>query len=148
MQADEPDDYIPVDEARSILRVSARQVQRHAAKGRVRSRRVGRRLELHRADIEALAEELGAEDRPVPVHEGELLADSGAMLDYLREKDQQILFLSRRVGELEGQAQSRLLPTDEALLRQELAEAQERTKTLEAENSRLRRSWWRRLFRR
>ncbi len=145
---DESDDYIHVDEARAILRVSARQVQRHAAKGRVRSRRVGRRLELHRVDIEALAEELGAEDRPAPIHEGELLADSGAMLDYLREKDQQILFLSRRVGELEGQAQSRLLPTDEALLRQELAEAQARTKTLEDENSRLRRSWWTRLFRR
>jgi hypothetical protein len=148
MQADDPNDYIHVDEARSILRVTARQVQRHAAKGRVRSRRVGRRLELHRADIEALAEELGAEDRPALVHEGELLADSGAMLDYLREKDQQILFLSRRVGELEGQAHNQLLPAGEALLRQELAEAQARTKTLEAENSRLRRSWWARLFRR
>jgi len=148
MESDEPGDYIPVDEARSILRVTARQVQRHAAKGRVRSRRVGRRLELHRADVEALAEELGAEDRPAPIHEGELLADAGAMLDYLREKDQQILFLSRRVGELEGQSHNQLLPADEALLRQELAEAQARTKTLEAENNRLRRSWWTRLFRR
>jgi len=148
MHADEPNDYIPVDEARSILRVTARQVQRHAASGRVRSRRVGRRLEVHRADVERLAVVLGAEDRPMPVHEGELLADSGAMLDYLREKDQTIMVLSRRVGELEGQAHNQLLPADEAILRQELAEAQARTKTLEDENSRLRRSWWTRLFRR
>jgi hypothetical protein len=70
------------------------------------------------------------------------------MLDYLREKDQTIMVLSRRVGELEGQAHNQLLPADEALLRQELAEAQARTKTLEAENSRLRQSWWTRLFRR
>ncbi len=139
--------YILVDEARSILRVTARQVQRHAASGRVRSRRVGRRLEVHRADVEALADELGADERPAPIHEGELLAESGAMLDYLREKDQQIMVLSRRVGELEGQARGRLLPADEANLRQELAEAQARIKALEDEISRLHLPWWKRLLR-
>ncbi len=147
MQPDEPGDYITVDEARAMLRVTARQVQRHAAKGRVRSRRVGRRLEVHRADVEALAAQLGADDRPEPAQDGELLADAGAMLDYLREKDQQIMVLSRRVGELEGQAQNRLLPADEALLRQELAAAQARITDLEAENSRIHRPWWKRLFR-
>ena len=144
---DETGDYIAVDEARSILRVSARQVQRHAASGRVRSRRVGRRLEVHRADVEALADELGADERPAPVHEGELLAESGALLDYIREKDQQIMVLSRRVGELEGEARGRLLPADEANLRQELAEAQARIKALEEENSRLHLPWWKRLLR-
>ena len=139
--------YIPVDEARAILRVTARQVQRHAASGRVRSRRVGRRLEVHRADVEALADELGADERPAPVHEGELLAESGALLDYIREKDQQIMVLSRRVGELEGEARGRLLPADEANLRQELAEAQARIKALEEENSRLHQPWWKRLLR-
>jgi len=147
MQDGESGDYIPVEEARIILRVTARQVQRHAAKGRVRSRRVGRRLEVHRDDVERLAEELGADDRPSPIHEGELLADSGAMLDYVREKDQTIMVLSRRVGELEGLAENRLLPADEALLRQELAEAQARIRILEEQNARLQRSWWQRFWR-
>jgi hypothetical protein len=54
--------------------------------------------------------------------------------------------MSRRVGELEGQLQSRLLPTDEANLRQELAAYEARVKALEEELERARRPWWRRLL--
>ena len=140
------EEYIDVDTARQVLRISARQVQRHAANGRVRSRRAadGRRLQLHRSDVEALAEELGADHRTDPAAEGELLAEAGPLLDYVRELNGQLMVMSRRVGELEGQLQNRLLPTDEAMLRQQLVEAEARIKALEAELQ-ARRPWWRRL---
>lgn len=146
------EEYISVEEARKVLRVSARQVQRHAAAGRVRSRQEGRRLLVHAGDVKRLAQELGAESRPTPAHEGELVPDSGEFMAYVRDLQSQLLVMTRRVGELEGQLGSRLLPVDEAMLRQELVEAQRRAQELEEEAERLRteleqaqRPWWRRL---
>lgn len=140
------EDYLSVEDARRVLRVSARQVQRHAASGRVRSRREGRRLLVHRDDVARLAQELGAVNRPAPAQEGEIVTEVGPLMDYVRELNAQLLVMTRRVGELEGQLQHRLLPTDEARLRQELADAQAHIKALEAENKRLQRPWWRRLL--
>ncbi len=147
------DEYITVEAASKRLRVSPRQVQRHAANGRVESRHEGRRLLLLRADVERLAQELGADSRPEAPHEGEIVAETSPLLDYMRELNGQLLVMTRRVGELEGMLQHRLLPADEALLRQELTEAQaklreneERIKALEEENKRLQRPWWRRLL--
>ena len=143
---DHEDEYITVEAARARLRVTARQVQRHAANGRVRSRHAGRKLLVHREDVEVLAQELGADTRPDPPQEGELVAEVGPVMDYVRELTGQLLVMTRRVGELEGQLQHRLLPADEAMLRQELTEAQARIKALEEENKRLQRPWWRRLL--
>ena len=147
------DEYLTVEQARRILRVTARQVQRHAASGRVRSRREGRRLFVHRDDVETLAQELGADNRPAPAHEGEIVAEVGPLMDYVRELNAQLLMMTRRVGELEGLLQHRLLPADEALLREDLTraqvrlrESQERIKALEEENKRLQQPWWRRLL--
>ncbi len=140
------DEEYTVAQAAEALRVTPRQVQRHAANGRVRSRHEGRRLLLHRGDVDALARELGAEHRPDPPQEGEIVAEVGPVMDYVRELTGQLLMMSRRVGELEGQLQNRLLPADEANLRQELAAYEARVKALEEELERARRPWWRRLF--
>src|SRR5919202_411007 len=130
--------YISVQEAQDILRVSARQVQYHAANGRIRSQKQGRRLLIHESDVQRLAEELGSDQKKDPQPTVEMLPDTGPLIDYMREKDQQLLLLSRRIGELEGQLSQRLLPEDAESLRQRLAEAETRAQVLEEELAKFR----------
>lgn len=147
-----------------MLRVSARQVQRHAATGRVRSRREGRRLLLHAADVATLAQELGATARPGIPQDGEIVTEIGPVMELVRDLTGQLMVATRRVGELEGQLQHRLLPNDEANLRQQVTEYEARIAALEAqlayqqrlelereavrarELARSQRPWWRNLF--
>ena len=149
----EEDGYIPVADAQKILRVSARQVQRHAASGKIRSKTEGRRLMLLEEDVERLAEELGSEHRKEPAVAAELVPDSGDFMEYVRDLQAQLLVATRRVGELEGQLSMRLLPADEAVMREALAEERARAKLLAEENERLKaelssaqKPWWQRLF--
>ncbi len=145
--------YITVQEAQDILHVSARQVQYHAANERIRSKKQGRRLLVHEGDVLQLAEELGSDLKKDPQPSVEMVHDQGPLIDYMREKDQQLLLMSRRIGELEGLLQQRLLPEDEQGLRERLMEAEMRARLLEEELKRLRETsqplqepWWKRIF--
>ncbi len=93
---------------------------------------------LNASDVERLAEENGADLRKPPQPTVEMLPDTGPLIDYLREKDNQIMLLSRRIGELENQLGQRLLPEDAEELRQQLLESQIRSQHLEDEAQRLR----------
>ena len=148
------DGYISVQQAQDILRVSARQVQYHAANGKLTSRKVGRRLEVLEEDVKRLAEELGSDRKAPPQPSVEMLPDTGPLIDYIRDLTAQLNAASRAIGQLEGQLQSRLLPEDAEGIRQQLAEAEARAKVLEDESSRLREElriatqpWYRRMFR-
>lgn len=109
-------EYVSVKEAAGILRVSERQVQKHAASGRVQSRTEGRRLFVLREDVEKLAEEVGAHLRDEPAKEGELVFEqTGAFLDYIRGQEAKLTVLSHRVGELE--AENRMMREENERLR-------------------------------
>ena len=90
-------DYITVDEAAAILRLTHRQVNRYGSDGRIGTRKVGRRVLYLRTDVEALAEELDVENRPAPKQAKAELIPMGDMLEYLRERDQRIEELQRQV---------------------------------------------------
>ena len=147
------DGYISVQQAQDILRVSARQVQYHAANGKLTSRKVGRRLEILEVDVFRLAEELGSDKKPPPQPAVEMLPDTGPLIDYIRDLTAQLNSASRAIGQLEGQLQSRLLPEDAEGIRQQLAEAETRAKLLEEETDRLREElrqatqpWYKKMF--
>ncbi len=141
------DDYISVKEAAVLLRVSERQVQKHAASGRVGSRTEGRRLFVLKVDVEKLAEEVGAHLREEPAKDGEMVVEqTGEFLNFIREQQSQISILSHRVGELEGQTKLLAAPDEVANIREENIR-------LKVENEQLRlslaqrRPWYARVFR-
>jgi hypothetical protein len=143
------EDYMPVEEAADLLRITTRQARRYQDK--VRSKVVGKRLLLHRGDISELArlknEELQArgeaqkyEERPKRT---ELIAP-GEMLTYLREREahaerlqQQLVQAAHRIGELESQLAQRLLPQEAAALRQQLADVQQERELVVQERNQL-----------
>jgi hypothetical protein len=105
----------------------------------------GRRMMLHPGDVANLAEELGSEHRKPPVTEAELVADNGELFAYIRDMQNQLMLMSRRIGELE--AENRMLPGDVDDLQEQLVKATARAelyeKLYEEERNR---SWWRRMF--
>ncbi len=129
--------YITVEEAQEILRVSVRQVHNYISSGRIRSHKEGKRRMIAEADVIALAGELGSAHREPPP-KVELLPDSGPLIDYIRDLNNQALVMSRRIGELEAQLQQRLLPEDAQQIREELAREQMRSDLIAEENERLR----------
>jgi hypothetical protein len=154
---DEAAQYIPVEEAAAILGLSIRQTSRYA--GKVRTKRIGTRVLFHRGDIEQQAEEKRIKDqiheeaqpyKPPPKQPSTELMPPGDMLDYLRERDQQVERLTQqltaaahRVGELEAMLQQRLLPEDAEALRRERDDLRERLRHLEPQQKK---SWWQRWF--
>ena len=93
---------------------------------------------ISEADVLALAEELGSANREPPPPKVEMLPDSGPLIDYIRDLNNQAMFLSRRIGELEAQLQQRLLPEDAAEIREQLTREQIRAQLIAEENERLR----------
>lgn len=154
---DEAEQYIPVEEAAAILGLSIRHTSRYA--GKVRTKRLGTRVLYHRGDIEQHAEEKRIKDqiheeaqpyKPPPKQPGTELLPPGEMLDYLRERDQQVERLTQqltaaahRVGELEALLQQRLLPEDAEALRRERDALRERLQRPQPQHKR---SWWQRWF--
>lgn len=154
---DEAAQYIPVEEAAAILGLSIRHTSRYA--GKVRTKRIGTRVLYHRGDIEQHAEEKRIKDqiheeaqpyKPPPKQSSTELMPPGDMLDYLRERDQQVERLNQqltaaahRVGELEAMLQQRLLPEDAEALRRERDELRDRLQRLESQQKK---SWWQRWF--
>lgn len=124
-------EYMPVEDAAEVIGLGTRQVHRYGQQGQLRSLQVGRRVLYHRGDVEALADKLGRtrEARPQrPREPKQELVPAGQMLDYLRQRDQELAEAQRRletalleVGRLRGEVERRLLPEDADGLRQELA---------------------------
>ena len=128
------DEYITAEQAAQILRVTDRQARRYAASGQVQSKRAGARVLLHRADVERLANELHAYERPPPtpqiVPQGELLQTIERLRVELQASSIRESALAERL---------RLLPPPEEaqLLRTDLAAAQAERNALRAELARL-----------
>ncbi len=124
------DEWLTVEEAARLLNVTPRHMHRYGQGDppKVRTQSAGRRTLFWREDVEALAEEQNADLKP----RGSVdVLPAGELFDLVRQQQDQLMLLSRRIGELEGQLQLRLLPDDERGLRDELA-------TLRSENERLR----------
>ena len=89
------EDYISGQEAADLLQVSERTVQRYAtgANRRIRSRKYtgSKKLFYHRADVEALADDLGVARTVETVSRPKVqMMPAGEMLSYLRERDQEL----------------------------------------------------------
>ncbi len=105
------DEYITAEEAGMILRVGARQAVRYA--DRVRTRKAGKRILLHKGDVEQLAHEIGAEHKGAVPPPAELVP-VGAMMETFERQQQQLVLFSREIGRLEGTLQSQQKQLDEA----------------------------------
>lgn len=123
------DDYLTADQAAQILRVTDRQARRYADAGQVRSKRLGNRVLLHREDVEALAAQQRAFDKP-PTR-SELLS----LLERLRTELQVVTAREAALAE-----RLRLLPTPDEVtrLREELAAIKAERDVLRAELERCR----------
>lgn len=162
------DDYIPVEEAASILRLGERQTRNYGAKGLIKTKRAGQRVVFHRGDVEALAEELGASLKPRPKSAQMEMIPPGEIFNYIQQRDQQVAELqdrlnqaALRIGQLQGELEAgRLLLEDKQRIQQRLESLekdhehlqQEREAWLqekaqiEAELEHERQPWWRKFF--
>lgn len=89
------EEYIPGQIAADMLQVSERTVQRYATgpSRRIRSQKYtgSKKLFYHRGDVERLADELGAtRTAEVVSRPKQDMMPAGAMLDYLRVRDQEL----------------------------------------------------------
>ncbi len=133
---DNDNEYITIDDAAQIIRVSYRHAARFA--GRVRTRKVGKRILFHKGDVEALSVELGAQYKteiPKPAE----LVPLGIMMETFKQQQQQIAMLSREVGRLEGLLEShRAMLADVQEVRQQLTVVEAERDRLLQENEQLR----------
>jgi chromosome segregation ATPase len=134
--------YIPIKEAQQVLRVSARSAQRYAHSGRVRSRRVGNRLQLHAADVAALADELGSVNRQ-PTSQ---IIPAEVLLGYVERLRQETNQLNSTIGQLQEQLRHRPQLEDYAAVQAERDSLTRRVAELEAALNEAQRPWWRRLW--
>ena len=87
MEEDQEYEYIPVETAAEILKMSARMVNKYGNDGRIQTKRAGRRVLYLRDDVEALADELGVDLRPPPKAPRADLVPVGEMMEYIRDRD-------------------------------------------------------------
>lgn len=154
---DEP--YIQVEEAAAITGLTARQVHRLGETGKLRRRRSGKRYLYHLGEVQALAADAAVANRPPPEPRApkQELMPAGQMLEYLRERDNQLEAYQRRLEQAAYElAQLRTELQNTKLLADKGAALDERMRAVEAERDALRRqleeiqrqqSWWRRLRR-
>jgi hypothetical protein len=144
------EEWLPVEEAAAILHVTVRQVNRYGQgdEPKLRTRKAGQRTLYYRHDVEQFARERGAEYVPEtePKQPGAELMPPGEMFDLIREMQDRLMAASRRVGELEGLLQMRLLPEDAEELRRRLAVAEAERDVLKREVEQRRKPWWKRLL--
>ena len=142
--------YISVQAAQQVLRVSARSAQRYAQSGRVRSRRVGNRLQLHAGDVDDLATELGSVNRQPSTQ----VVPADVLLGYVEKLRQETNQLNGIIGQLQEQLRSRPAIEDYSTVQAERDSLARRVAELESERERLQqmvqqmvgRPWWRRLL--
>ncbi len=120
------DEYITVEEAASLLRVSIRQANRYGSgdNPRIRTRKAGKRILYHRGDVEALANDLGVAYKPIAKQQPVELLPPGDVLNLVRDLQERLMLTTRRIGELEALLQHRLLPEDADELQRKLTEAE------------------------
>ncbi len=155
------EEWITVEEAARILHLSPRQTHR----AEVQKKLIGRRAMFLRADVERLAADSEAHLRPAPLAPRAEIMPQGEMLDYLRERDQDVRDAQGRaeaaqqhlaqamleIGRLQNQLEGRLLPDQAAALQTREAQLEAQVAQLQAELDRLShanqpRPWWRRLL--
>ena len=130
------DEYITAEEAGLILRVGARQAVRYA--NRVRTRKAGKRILLHKGDVEQLAHEIGAHHKSAVPPPAELVP-VGSMIETFERQQQQLIIFSREIGRLEGMLQAQHKQLDEVeAIRRRLWELETERDRLRAENEELR----------
>lgn len=152
----EHNEYIPVEEAAALLRLSSRMVNNYGKPpyARIRTKRAGRRILYSKPDVLTLAEELGTNDRPTEPQKIQLVPIS-EMLEYLNQTQKQLNQAMLEVGRLQGALeQQRQLTQDTDELRQHLTAVetiretqQQELLALRIEREHYRRSWWKRLIR-
>ena len=108
MSNGEHDNWLTVEDAAAILRVTVRQVNRYGQGDdpKLRTRKAGQRTLYERSDVEQLARERGAEyvPEPKPEQPGADLMPPGELFDLVRDLQDKLMYASRRVGELEAVA--------------------------------------------
>ncbi len=137
---EETGEFIAVETAADILKMTPRQVNRYGNERRIRIRRAGRRVLYLRDDVESLADELGVALRPNPRPKTDLVP-AGQMLDYIRERDRrldemqaQLLSAAAEIGRLNGLLeQQRLLGAANEDLKQQNEALIQRVRDLEAQ---------------
>jgi DNA-binding transcriptional MerR regulator len=146
MVDDQEPEYMTVEKAAQILKVTPRMVNRYGNMNppRLRWRKAGRRILYHPRDVEQLAADLDVANKPAPAATVEMTVfEPSEVLKYLRERDRQL-----------AEVQVRL---EQALI--DLGRAQgliERYHVIETERDTLRKQledlqhgpWWKRLLRR
>ena len=151
----EHNEYIPVEEAAILLRLSPRMVNNYGKPpySRIKTKRAGRRILYSKPDVLALAEQLGADNQPPEPHKTQLVP-IGEMLEYLNQTQKQLNQAMLEVGRLQGLLDNqRQIAQDANELRQQLAAAeatreaqQQELQALRSELDRYRRPWWKRLI--
>ena len=171
---DDTETWLTVEEARAIVRLSARQFYRYA--GQLRTRTQGRRTLYAASDVEALAVQLDAASRPPPAPQPPrvevMQQQQSELLDYIRERDAQLAGYQRDLVQLAAElaavraevAMQRQLTDQQALhANQQLEQADKQNAQLQEELTKIaaerdalraqldqvttsRSSWWRRLL--
>lgn len=171
---DDTETWLTVEEARAIVRLSVRQFYRYA--GQLRQHTRGRRTLYAASDVNALAVQLDAANRPPPAPQPArvevMQQQQSDLLDYIRERDAQLAVYQRELVQLAAElaaartevAMQRQLTDQQATQStQELARADQQNARLQEELAKIaaerdalraqleasptpRPPWWRRLM--
>jgi hypothetical protein len=133
MEEEQEYQYIPVETAADLLKMSARMVNKYGNDGRLRTKKAGRRVLYVREDVETLAEELAVDMRPPPKAPRADLVPVGEMMDYIRDRDTKNEELQRQllqaVAEIatlrERLEHQRLLADERETLRNRISELEQ-----------------------
>jgi hypothetical protein len=148
MEDDQEYEYIPVETAADILKMSPRMVNKYGNDGRLRTKKAGRRVLYVRTDVETLADELGVDLRPPPKAPRADLVPVGEMMDYIRDRDtknealqHQLLQAVAEIATLRERLEhTRLLTDDNEALRKRIQELESQ---LDEETNK---PWYKKLF--
>ncbi len=149
---EDDDQWLTADDVAQRLGLTTRQVNRYgmptATKpARLRTQRAGRRVLYHHEDVETLAQELQPRLRPRVSRPKTDLVPAGEMLQYIRERDQQLADVQAQlnqalieIGRLQGQlSETQRIRGQLEAVQAERDELQETIKRAQP--------WWKRLFR-
>jgi hypothetical protein len=137
MSSEVQDEWMPVEEAASLLHVTTRQVNRYGAgeAPKLRTKRVSRRVLYHRQDVFDLAQELNVDYKPLVKAEPKPeLVPAGAMLEVFERQQAEIARLNRELGMVMSRLESQTHQLEDAeqarqrldTLQLRLAEAEQR----------------------
>ncbi len=154
--SDTEDEYIGAAAAAEILSVSQRQALRYAVgpDAAIRSQRVGRRVLLNHADVQALAEqrafprEPDTPDRPAGrmVHSSTVTARYEEITDKLTNAAHSIGTLEERVRQLQAQLDSRPLLEDHTAIQAERDALRAQRDELQRQLAAAQRPWWKKFL--